>query len=162
MLKEIYRIHLSTVDFPLERVVCNVVDEVYLPERGKAGTMVEVGTSNILFFEPPQYPICSSRGIENLFKCLDLEKVIDLVKYVLLEKKIFLISKHKSLLNDVASGVLSLIFPFEWKHALIPVQPYQCIIRIDFTTLPEGIHRNDLPFCSWDRVKHDRPRRIQL
>jgi len=40
---------------------------------------------------------------------------------ILLEKKILLISKYKSLLTDAAEALTGFIYPFTWVRPLIPV-----------------------------------------
>jgi len=54
--------------------------------------------------------------IENLFRCLDVEKIIEIFSYILLEKKVLMISQHKSLLTQI--DVLEAPFPY-----LIGIEP---------------------------------------
>jgi hypothetical protein len=58
-----------------------------------------------------------------MFRVLDVEKIIYLFECVLLEKKIFLISKYKSLITMVGEALVGIIFPFTWNHVLIPILP---------------------------------------
>lgn len=69
---------------------------------------------------------------------------------MLLERKIFILCKSKTILNQICLGLISLIFPFKWNHVLIPVLPYKCKGCADaFVPLIMGIcfniNINDLP-----------------
>jgi hypothetical protein len=52
---------------------------------------------------------------------------------ILLEKKILFLSRHKALLTQVINAFVSFMFPFQWKHTLIPVLP---INRTDILDAP--------------------------
>ena len=58
-----------------------------------------------------------------LFRCLDIENVLLLFKVMLLEHKIVLHSKNKSLLLPVAETLAAIMFPFRYQHVFIPVMP---------------------------------------
>jgi len=122
VLKQIYRIHLSKNEVPIERVICNLVDETPLPDRGRLGVLVDYGQP-IMFKKSANYPIVPERAIHNLFKIFNSHRIIDLVKMVLLEKKILLISQYKSLLTDISNALTGFVFPFVWVRPLIPILP---------------------------------------
>jgi len=67
--------------------------------------------------------VCSEEAIKTLFKFLDIDKIIFLFECVLLEKKIHFISNHISIPGLVIEAMISLIFPFEYTHILVPVLP---------------------------------------
>ena len=69
--------------------------------------------------------------IENLFKCLGVESIIEIYPCLLLERKVLMISKHKALLTQVINCFLSFMFPFQWKHPLIPILPLGMIETLD-------------------------------
>ena len=69
--------------------------------------------------------------IENLFKCLDVENIIEIYSSLLLERKVLMISKHKALLTQVINCFLSFMFPFQWKHPLIPILPLSMVETLD-------------------------------
>ncbi len=71
--------------------------------------------------------------IENLLRCLDVEKIIEIFSYILLEKKVLMISQHKSLLTQVINCFASFLFPFKWQHTFIPILP---ITMIDVLEAP--------------------------
>ncbi|EGR27899.1 hypothetical protein IMG5_187430 [Ichthyophthirius multifiliis] len=124
ILKHLYRISLSKNDIPIERIICNIVDDIrnkyifskiqYIKLK-KKGSLI-FGTSN-------KYPPFSQIGLKTLFRVLDIDKIIFLFECVLLEKKIFLISKHKKLIIQVAEALTSLIFPFRYNNVYIPILP---------------------------------------
>lgn len=69
---------------------------------------------------------------------------------MLLERKIFLLSKSKTILNQICLALTTLLFPFKWNHVLIPVLPLKCKGCADaFVPLIMGIcfsiDLNDLP-----------------
>lgn len=130
LLKHIYRLHLSKNQIPIERIVCNIVDDIQLPvdtsEWGKVHLSYNLfGSlkSNIVFSTCQKYPVVSQESLKILFRVLDIEKIIFLFECVLLEKKIFIISNHKSLITHVTEALISLIYPFQWNHVLIPILP---------------------------------------
>jgi len=69
---------------------------------------------------------------------------------MLLERKIFLLSKSKTILNQICLALTTLLFPFKWNHVFIPVLPLKCKGCADaFVPLIMGISfnidLNDLP-----------------
>ena len=57
--------------------------------------------------------------------------VIELMTQLALERKILLVSEHKTLLTQVAVALCSFIFPLSWNHTLIPILPMSMINVID-------------------------------
>ena len=53
---------------------------------------------------------------------MDIDRIIILFESILLERKLFLISKHKTLRTQIAEALIGLIYPFSWPHVLIPVR----------------------------------------
>lgn len=45
---------------------------------------------------------------------------------MLLERKIFLLSKSKTILNKICLALTSLLFPYNWNHVFIPILPLKC------------------------------------
>lgn len=126
ILKNLYRISLSKQEIPLQDVIKHMVDDVKLPEykdRGTCGVQYQIGVDTILFADSLQYPHVSSFSLELLFRCFKAEKIVFLVKCLLLEQKICLRSKSKFLLTCIAEALMALIFPFKWTHVLIPILP---------------------------------------
>ena len=69
--------------------------------------------------------------IEILFKCLDVDNIIEIYSSLMLERKVLMLSRHKALLTKVINCFLSFMFPFQWKHPLIPILPLGMIETLD-------------------------------
>jgi hypothetical protein len=79
-----------------------------------------------------QYPPYASRAdIEFLFRALNAEQVIDIFLALLLEKKVLLISKYKTLLTHASIALISFLFPLCWKNTWIPILPRNMIDVLD-------------------------------
>ena len=131
ILKQLYRMQISNtgLTLPMERFIINVIDEIPLPDEGKLQIQHEIGGELANFFRPvDQYPpIITREEVENLLKCLDIDSILEVYSAILLEKKIVFVSKHKSLLTQTISCFMAFIFPFNWKHTLIPILPVKLI-----------------------------------
>jgi hypothetical protein len=122
VLKQVYRIHLSKSEFPLERIICNFVDEIPLPDKGEIEVLYELGKP-IHFQRPENFPLVSAEGIKYLFTSLSLINIVHLFEFVLVERKIYLISEHSALITYVTEAITGLIFPFMWTQMLVPILP---------------------------------------
>lgn len=79
-----------------------------------------------------QYPPYATKTcIENLFKCLSVDNVIEIFVTLILERQLLLVSKHKSLLTQACVSLMSFIFPLNWKHTLIPILPEEMVDVLD-------------------------------
>lgn len=125
ILKQIYRLHVSSTDIPLERIICNLVQEVPLPDQGVTAVQYDIGMFSVTFARPPPkyFPLVQDRCFEFLFRALRYDDVIILWNCVMLERKLLLISVNKSLLTYAALAITALIFPFRWEQILIPILP---------------------------------------
>eukprot|EP00357_Protocruzia_adherens_P011024 CAMPEP_0115038160 /NCGR_PEP_ID=MMETSP0216-20121206/43241_1 /TAXON_ID=223996 /ORGANISM="Protocruzia adherens, Strain Boccale" /LENGTH=803 /DNA_ID=CAMNT_0002418503 /DNA_START=60 /DNA_END=2468 /DNA_ORIENTATION=+ len=105
LLKQIYRIHISSQTLPLERVICNLIDEVPLPGPGDYAVHYDIGNTTIEFNRPslsrPSYIHLES--MEILFRTLSVDNV--------------------ALLSHIALAITALMFPFKWLSVLIPILP---------------------------------------
>jgi hypothetical protein len=99
---------------PIERYITNIIDEIPLPNEGSLLVQHEIGDKTASFFRPVDQnpPNVDGDDIENLFKCLDVDSIIEIFSSLLMERKILMISKHKSLLTQVMSCFNSFLFPF--------------------------------------------------
>ena len=81
ILKQIYRISMSVNSVPLERIICNLIQELPLPDQGV--TMIEytIGNSTLWFSRPPPkyFPLWPDSSYEYLFRALKIEDVIVLM-----------------------------------------------------------------------------------
>ena len=50
---------------------------------------------------------------------------------LVLERKIALVSKHKSLLMQACAALLTFLFPLQWSHTFIPILPGEMIDVLD-------------------------------
>lgn len=125
ILKEIYRLTISTYEIPIERVICNLMQEVPLPDQGMTSVQYSIGAQSLKFSRPPAkyIPYIPDQSLEYLFRSLPIDLVIEVWSCLLVERKVLLISKSKALLTHVALALTSLIFPFKWDQVLIPILP---------------------------------------
>ena len=125
VLKQLYRIHLSNTPVPLERYVLNIMEEIPVPDKGNILVLHEMGDQTLPFRrEVEQYPPYAGKpDVEYLFRALSAEQVVDIFLALLQEKKVLLISSHKSLLTRACVALVSFLFPLCWKHVLIPILP---------------------------------------
>ena len=61
--------------------------------------------------------------LHTLFQTLDVKISVQLLTYLLFEKQLVLCSKSLSTLSSSCHCLISLMYPFEWDHTLIPVLP---------------------------------------
>lgn len=80
----IYQYHLSKNDYPIERLVCNIVDEIYLPENSDQLCSYE----SIKFKRSIYYPECPDSAFQCLFSLLSRKNIATLFFALMLEKKI--------------------------------------------------------------------------
>ena len=125
ILKEIYRLHLSTYEIPLERVICNLIQEVPLPDQGLTCVQYNIGRQKLYFSRPEAkyLPYLPDSCLEYLFRSLTIPDIISVWSCVMVERKILLISKCKALLTYVALSLTKLIYPFKWDQVLISILP---------------------------------------
>ena len=134
MLTQIYQISLSSNNtVPLERIIVNIMDEIPLPDKGNLLIQYEIGTETIPFYRPvDQYPpYATKEAIENLFKCVSVDDVLEIFFQLILERKILLVSRYKTLLTQSCIAIMSFLFPLNWLHTLIPILPIEMIDILD-------------------------------
>ena len=68
-------------------------------------------------------PLRDVVSCDALFQLLSIDNIVTIFGCLLVEAKVALVSRHLSLLTPVASGLLSLLFPFDWQGAFIPIMP---------------------------------------
>jgi len=103
ILKDFYIIQTKNQKPPIERWICNLIDEVPLCYRGaldiKYETKIKKKKKSYIFHIPLNYFMISGKNIINLFRCLTIDNIIELFKLAMLEQKIIVISKYPALLN---------------------------------------------------------------
>lgn len=92
----------------------NIMDEIPLPDEGTLLVQHEIGGKTASFFRPTDQhpPFVGKEEIEVLFKCLDVDNIIEIYSNLMLERKVLMISKHKALLTKVINCFMSFMFPF--------------------------------------------------
>ena len=126
LLKELYRIAFGNgTKIPLERIICNFVDTLYLHSYDKI-IRYKINELSLDFYQISSYGFnfdTNFNYFEILFRILDYNIIITAWKCLLLEKKLFILSSSKSTLFQVANGLINLLFPFIWNHIFIPILP---------------------------------------
>lgn len=144
-LTELYRQSLTPNSVPLERVLCNFVNECPIPPLGLIRVEYRITDKCIVFCRPPpNNPIQFTHfPVRLLFECLDIDNALMLLECVLLEKRILLISSKLSALTVVAETLLALIYPFQWRYVFIPLLP-RALIDFLYAPMPFiiGMHRS--------------------
>ena len=127
----LYRLSLSTTTIPIERYICNFIDEVPSPPAGRVDVTYYLGEEQqaITFRCPPanEPNVWSGLPLSPLFECLSTENVISLFALVLTERQIIFVSSQYSLLTSCAEAITSLMYPLTWTHAYIPILPKQLL-----------------------------------
>ena len=120
---------------PIERYICNFIDDVPAPPWGRLDVIYYINDEIINFRCPPlnKPNLWSSLSLYPLFECLDHENILTLFTCVLVERQIVLISSQYSLLTNCAEAITSLMYPVTWSLAYIPVLPLQLIGKLLLT-----------------------------
>ena len=69
-LKSLFSIQFAKTPIPIERYICNFVDEIPVPDKGNILVEYDIGSTSIPFYIPvDQYaPYASNRDLEYTFK----------------------------------------------------------------------------------------------
>lgn len=125
-LKTLYKLSKSgNCPIPLERYICNFIDDVPAPPPGKVDITYFIDDESITFRCPPSNEPNTWSGFPlfPLFECLDMDNVCHLLALLLVERQILFISSQCSLLTLCAEAMTSLLYPIRWIHAYIPILP---------------------------------------
>jgi hypothetical protein len=129
LLCGLYEISLAPCQVPIERHICNIIDDIPAPVAGRVDVTYYMGEKPISFRCPPfnEPNVWSGLHLFPLFECLSADHVLDLFALVLTERQILFISSQYSLLTLCAEAITSLIYPFSWTHAYVPILPAKLI-----------------------------------
>ena len=131
-LCQLYRVSLSDSPLPIERYIANFCSEIPLPPRGQVEVKVALPDKVRVLRRAPKNDLPSlDFSLRPLLSLLDVDNVLAVFECLLAEAKVCLVSRHLSLLAPVATGLVSLLFPFEWQGAFIPVMPASMIEVLD-------------------------------
>lgn len=144
-LCHIYQLSLTPSYIPLERYICNFLDEIPSPPPGKVEISYFIGTENVIF-KHPEPPNFSTISIQPLFECLSFTNILHIFVALLCERQIVLISSQYSLLTASCEALLSFLYPLKWTHVYIPILPRH-ILGVLSAPLPFliGVHSSFLP-----------------
>jgi hypothetical protein len=134
-LTQLYRRSLTPDELPVERYICNFMNEIPVPPCGKIKVQFSLANTRIIFARPPvNSPLSFTNFPFNyLFVFLDVENIVLIFEHLILEQQVLLLSSQYSLLTVAAEGLLSLLFPFQWQHIYIPLLPQPLL---DFLNAP--------------------------
>jgi len=62
---------------------------------------------------------------------LDVDNVIEVFIHLCLERKVLLVSRHKNLLSQVTTALMSLMYPLSWQQTCIPILHSEVIEAIE-------------------------------
>lgn len=132
-LSTIYQLSMRPMLLPLERYICNFVQEVPLPPPGMAEVQWFVAEKTLRFTRPPlNDPVsCTDLPFARVFQCLGVDALLTLWQCLLLERKIVMHSSQISMLTGTAEVLLALMYPFKWTHVYIPVLSQKMLNVLD-------------------------------
>ena len=109
---------------PLERFVENFVLKTQLPTPGDMGSRYLIADRSVTFQRPREggMPLLGV-DLSLLFKILDLDGVLLVIRCMLCERKIVLTCSSIEVLTPCVEGLLSLLYPFQWQCPCIPLMP---------------------------------------
>jgi hypothetical protein len=139
-LRYLYSISLNPSSIPIERYICNFLDDVPAPPPGRVEVLYCIGHENVSFQCPPanEPNVWSGLPMKHLFECFPHTLIISLLSCVICERQIVFVSSQYSLLTACAEVLLSLIYPLTWTHVYIPILPRRLIGK----SLNKYIHDN--------------------
>jgi hypothetical protein len=128
-LTGLYQISLSPSYIPIERYICNFIDDVPAPTSGKVDITYFLEEEAIQFQCPPlnEPNAWSGFPLFPLFECLSAINIVTLFGLMFVERPIVFISSQYSLLTLCCEAMTSLLYPFRWAHSYVPILPSKLI-----------------------------------
>ena len=115
----------------------------------------QIADKSLKFYSQPLYAHewdIKDDSDDILFILLSVENIILIWEALLLERKVFLISKNKENLLNCCMALISLIFPFKWIHVMIPILPEK--LRV-FTDAPVPLLTGICYNCNYSEFPTD-------
>ncbi|KYQ88881.1 WD40 repeat-containing protein [Tieghemostelium lacteum] len=145
-LNEIYqKVFFSSTPLPIERYIHHLVQELPLPQPSMNTITYTLGGQNLIALKRPSECMLpmSDLPFSILFKCLDIKNLLALVKSVILEEKVIIISSQYSLLTCITEILYSLIYPLQYPHVYVPILP-ELLLEYIYSPFPfiMGVHRS--------------------
>lgn len=123
-LKFIYQASLTPSPLPIERFICNFVDEVPLPPPGCLSVIFKLDQQEFTLQRPPPNKIdVIDVDPRVVFLQLSHDVVARVFSLLLLEQKVLMLSSRFTTLSDVGDTLLSYLQPLTWEHVYIPILP---------------------------------------
>lgn len=128
-LTNLYQVSMSPSFVPLERYICNFIDDVPAPTSGKVDITYFLDDEPIQFQCPPlnEPNAWSGFPLFPLFECLSAVNIVTLFGLMFVERPIVFISSQYSLLTLCCEAMTSLLYPFRWAHSYVPILPSKLI-----------------------------------
>lgn len=125
----------------------SVVAEVPLPPRGRMRLQLTIADATLLVSRPPPNKLPHTDAEYSLlFSLLSAENVLRVFSLLLTESKVAFHSSNPSLLCPVMEAVQSLLFPFRWQMAYVPLLPADLVPYLDAPmSFLFGLHTEDVP-----------------
>lgn len=123
-LKFIYQASLTPSPLPLERFICNFVDEIPLPPPGCLSVVFKLDQQEFTLLRPPPNKIdIIDVDPRVVYLQLSHDVVARVFALLLLEQKVLMLSSRFTTLSDVGDTLLSYLQPLVWEHVYIPILP---------------------------------------
>ena len=122
----------------LETFIATYCRETPVPPRGVCRVLVSLGDTALWLARPApnELPHCDVANIETLFDCLSAANVVAVWASLVVEARVALVSKHLHKFGRVAMALVALLFPLEWRGALVPVCPARCVRELVEAPVP--------------------------
>lgn len=134
----------------LESFIATYCRDSPAPPRGLCRVLVTLGDAALWLALPPpnELPHCDVANFNTLFdECLSHPNVVLVWSLLLVETRVALLSRHPHKFARASLALLSLLFPFEWRGALIPICPsdaFRHLIEAPVPFLAGGLDPNYL------------------
>ncbi|XP_069764354.1 myotubularin-related protein 5 isoform X4 [Narcine bancroftii] len=138
----IYTIYIDCLDFPLEKVIGNLLTCI-VPITGGSQRTISLGAGDRQVIQIPISDALPVTGcsVALLLKQLGINNVLDLFCAALTEHKILFLSSSYQRLTEACRALLALMFPLKYSFTYIPILPAQLIeVLSSPTPFIIGIH----------------------
>ena len=135
ILKTLYNKYIVTqnsYEYPLEKVIENLICNVPIPTRGKFSIIYQLFNEKFIFGQSPANKVPNvSIELNLIFTVFKIRDILTIFKCILLEIPILFFSMNKNILCTFVEGFLSLIYPFQYSYQHISILPFHCYSLIE-------------------------------
>lgn len=138
-LAQLVRISRSRPPCCLESFIATYCCETPVPPRGMCRVLVSLGDTSLWLARPApnELPHCDVANFQTLFdECLSAANIVLVWSLLLIEVRVALASKHIHKFGRASLGLLALLFPFEWRGAMVPVCPAEAVEHVIEAPVP--------------------------